>query len=54
LSLPVDWASAERFTRVNARIGLAAANAPAPPAWHPGNFFGERFGRRAASAAAGP
>jgi hypothetical protein len=53
LSLPVDWASAERFTRVNARIGLAAANAPAPPAWHPGNFFGERFGRRAASAAAG-
>ena len=46
LSLPVDWASAERFTRVNARVGLAAANAAAAPTWHPGNFFGERFARK--------
>jgi hypothetical protein len=49
LSRPVDWDSAERFTRVNTRIGLAVANASTPPAWHPGNFFGERFARRAAA-----
>jgi Zn-dependent M28 family amino/carboxypeptidase len=45
LTRPVDWDSAERFTRVNVRIGLATANAAAAPTWHPGNFFGERFAR---------
>lgn len=44
IGLPVDWASAIKFTSVNLRIALAVANAPVAPAWHPGNFFGERFG----------
>lgn len=52
-SRPVDWPSAERFTRVNVRIGLGAANDPLAPTWHPGNFFGERFGRRAAGPSGG-
>jgi hypothetical protein len=43
LSRPVHWASVVRFTRTNARIGLAAANATQRPRWNPGNFFGELF-----------
>ena len=44
LSRPVDWDAVARFTRVNVRIGASVAGADAPPAWHPGNFFGEKFG----------
>ena len=47
LRQPVHWPSAERFTRVNLRIGLAVANAETRPHWHPGNFWGERFASRA-------
>lgn len=43
LSLPVDWASAEKFARVNAHIGLAIADAAARPRWNAGDFFGTRF-----------
>ena len=43
LSQPVDWASARRFARANARIGAIVANADDRPAWNPGDFFGERF-----------
>lgn len=45
LSRPIDWDAVVRFTRVNARIGAIVANAEARPSWHPGNFFGERFGK---------
>lgn len=54
LSLPFDGPSAERFTLVNHRIGLALANATARPTWNPGDFFGERFGQAAAAAAGAP
>ena len=53
-SQPVDWASAAAFTRVNARIGALVADADVAPAWHAGNFFGERFGARALPAPARP
>lgn len=44
LSRPVHWESAERFARVNARIGFAVADANSRPVWNPNNFFGETFG----------
>jgi hypothetical protein len=47
LSRPVDWPSAQKFTRVNARIGLAVANSDRAPRWNAGNFFGELFGKPA-------
>ncbi len=40
------------FARMNLRIGAIVAQADAPPAWHAGNFFGEKFG--AARAVGGP
>jgi Zn-dependent M28 family amino/carboxypeptidase len=45
LSLPVDWDSAVRFTRTNARIGYITGNADARPSWNAGDFFGEMFGQ---------
>ncbi len=44
-SLPVDWASAVRFARTNARIGYLTGNRDARPVWNEGDFFGEMFGR---------
>lgn len=45
LSRPVDWDSAVRFARANARIGYAIANEDERPTWNEGDFFGEKFGR---------
>jgi Zn-dependent M28 family amino/carboxypeptidase len=42
---PVDWDSALRFTRANARIGYAIADEDDRPTWNEGDFFGEKFGR---------
>ena len=46
LSRPVDWDSAVRFARANARIGYAIAEEDARPTWNEGDFFGEKFGRQ--------
>jgi Zn-dependent M28 family amino/carboxypeptidase len=46
LSRPVDWDSAVRFARANARIGYAIANDDKRPTWNEGDFFGEKFGRK--------
>jgi Zn-dependent M28 family amino/carboxypeptidase len=43
LTRPIDWDSAVRFTRANARIGFAVANDDERPAWNDGDFFGEKF-----------
>jgi Zn-dependent M28 family amino/carboxypeptidase len=43
LSQPIDWDSAIRFTRANARIGWSIANDDARPSWNEGNFFGDMF-----------
>ncbi len=45
LSRPVDWESAVRFARANARIGYAIAEDDARPTWNEGDFFGEKFAR---------
>jgi len=45
LSRHVDWDSAVRFARANARIGYAIANDDERPTWKEGDFFGEKFGR---------
>ena len=45
LSRPVDWDSAVRFGRANARIGYAIANDDNRPTWNEGDFFGEKFAR---------
>jgi hypothetical protein len=43
ISRPVDWDSAVRFARANARIGLAIANDDDRPTWNEGDFFGAMF-----------
>ena len=45
LARPVDWDSAVRFARANARIGYAIGNDDARPTWNEGDFFGETFAR---------
>ena len=45
LSRPVDWPSAVRFARANARIGYAVAEEEKRPTWNEGDFFGEKFGK---------
>jgi Zn-dependent M28 family amino/carboxypeptidase len=45
LSRFIDWDSAVRFARANARIGYAVASEESRPAWNEGDFFGEKFGR---------
>lgn len=44
LSLPMDLAAVERFTRANLAIAAAIANDPVDPTWKDGNFFGKMFG----------
>ena len=46
LSLPMDLAAVERFTRANLAIVRAIADDPVAPSWKPGNFFGKMFGAR--------
>jgi hypothetical protein len=48
LSLPINWAYAAKMARMNYRVGVIVAADPARPTWNKGDFFGERFGRRAA------
>jgi len=42
---PIQYADAARLARLNARIGELIGDAAQRPAWNPGDFFGERFGR---------
>jgi hypothetical protein len=44
LSLPIDWAAAAKFTRVNYGAARAIADADARPRWNKGDFFGAQFG----------
>ena len=41
-----DWALLARLAQVHARLCLAIANAPEPPRWISGDFFGQKFGSR--------
>jgi Zn-dependent M28 family amino/carboxypeptidase len=44
LSLPIDWAAAAKFARVNYAAARAVADADARPSWSKGDFFGVQFG----------
>ena len=44
MSLPIEWASAVKFTRVNYAAARAIADADARPSWNKGDFFGVQFG----------
>jgi Zn-dependent M28 family amino/carboxypeptidase len=46
LKQPIDYRAALLLTEFDFRIGLAIANRPERPRWKPGDYFGERFGRR--------
>jgi len=43
ISLPIDYAAAARFARLNYLVAFSAANQPDPPQWVEGDFFGELF-----------
>jgi len=47
MTLPMHWPSFAQLARVIARIGRGIADAAERPAWLPGDFFGETFGRKA-------
>jgi Zn-dependent M28 family amino/carboxypeptidase len=47
MRLPIHWPSFAKLARVNARIGRSIADAAERPAWLPGDFFGEVFGKKA-------
>ncbi|TXI51586.1 MAG: M28 family peptidase [Lysobacter sp.] len=44
-NLPIAYGDASRLARLNARIGRLVGDAAQRPAWNPGDFFGERFGK---------
>jgi Zn-dependent M28 family amino/carboxypeptidase len=43
LTLPIDYPTAADLARVDLRIALNVANAPAAPRWSTGDFFAEKF-----------
>lgn len=45
LNLPIDYAAAVRFARINRRIGERVANNPERPQWVEGDFFGRTYAR---------
>ena len=45
LNQPIDWRGAARLAIVNRNIARAIATQEERPAWKPGDFFGEKFGR---------
>ena len=45
-SLPIDYEAAATFAELNARIAVRIADDDAVPVWNPGDYFGERFGKK--------
>ena len=43
IDLPIDYAAAKRFSRLNYLIAREIANDPRRPRWQEGDFFGEKF-----------
>lgn len=46
INQPFNWDAARTFTEVNAQIGLTLADQENRPAWNPGDFFGNTFGKK--------
>lgn len=47
VSLTVEWDSALRFARAHTRIGFLLGMEDDRPTWNEGDFFGERYGKKA-------
>ena len=43
MSLPIDWAAAAKFARLNYLIATELADAPQAPRWYAGDYFGDKF-----------
>lgn len=43
--LPIAYGDAARLAQLNARIGRIVGDAPQPPRWNEGDFFGEKFAK---------
>lgn len=50
LSQPIDYAAGAKFAKINYEIARELADAAERPAWNQGDFFGGKFGMKAASA----
>jgi Zn-dependent M28 family amino/carboxypeptidase len=50
MAMPWDWAAAARFTRLTTGIMRRIADAPQPPRWYAGDYFGESFAPAAVKA----
>jgi Zn-dependent M28 family amino/carboxypeptidase len=46
LAQSIDYAAGAKFARINYEITRDLADADARPAWNPGDFFGDKFGKR--------
>jgi hypothetical protein len=46
LNQPIDWQGAAKLAAINFNIAYAIATQKERPAWKPGDFFGDKFGRR--------
>ncbi|MFZ5609049.1 MAG: M28 family metallopeptidase [Pseudomonadota bacterium] len=44
LALPIDYAAGAKFAQINYLIAREIADAPTPPHWNEGDFFGTLFG----------
>ena len=45
LNLPINYAAAAKFTRINVKVGELIANDPRRPSWREGDFFGRTFAK---------
>ena len=45
LTRPSDWTATARYAALMTDLARAIADDPQEPAWLPGDFFGEQFGR---------
>jgi Zn-dependent M28 family amino/carboxypeptidase len=46
IDLPIDYEAAARFAALNVEIARKVADAPAPPQWNEGDFFGQLYKRK--------
>lgn len=46
MSQPFDWNEGARLATLDFLLTQRVANAPQPPSWNKGDFFGEKFGKK--------
>ena len=50
MKLPINWAGAARFAKINYLVARDLADGATEPRWYKGDYFGEQFAKRAAKA----